>query len=145
MSAVSRCRKSEVVHASCDKCGVRPKTIHKPVEPRGARYCPDCCPSCRRQQISVESNRGLRLSSAVGALDSVTQQTALEMALKSRGIAIKRRVLFGSAGLEDGFEIDGYFHPVSELIAEENRADVAACNFAEIRRRRTSDRTAVTV
>lgn len=147
MSGVPRCRKSEVVHASCDNCGVRPEIIHKPLAQHGARYCPDCCPCCRPKQTFVGRDRGIRSSSAAGALDSptVTTPIALELALKSRGIAITRRVLYGSVGLEDGFEIDGYFHPVSELTADENRADVAACNFAEIRRRRQADRTESTV
>lgn len=43
----TRCRQSTIVHSNCDKCGLRPEVIHKPVDTHGSRYCEDCCPACK--------------------------------------------------------------------------------------------------
>jgi hypothetical protein len=63
MSGSPRCRKSAVVHASCDNCGVRPETIHKLATRGDARYCVDCCPACRANH-QFESGRRISVTSS---------------------------------------------------------------------------------
>ena len=139
MSRSTKCRKSTVVHASCDNCGRRPEIIHKPAERRGASYCGECCPECRDNQ---PVKRGLDISStslpsaAINGLRQIPSPGALMLTLQSHGMAVVSRSVYAGAGLEHGLEIDGYFYPVRELNSDENRADLAALNFASIRRRR---------
>ena len=143
MSGSPRCRKSAVVHASCDNCGVRPEIIHKFAEPGDARYCEDCCPACRPGH-QVESGPGISTTSPATAefgAGAMSSPNALALALRSRGFAVISRIVYSSAGPEHGLEIDGYFHPAWELNGTENRADVAAFNFAAIRQRRGPDWT----
>ena len=144
MSGSPRCRKSPVVHASCDNCGVRPETIHKLAARGDARYCVDCCPACRANH-QVESGRGIFVTSSLAtaefAAGAIPSPNALVSALQSQGFAVISRVLYGAAGPEQGLDIDGYFHPAWELNGEENRGDVAVFDFAAIRRRRGPDWT----
>ena len=49
MDPAKVCHQTHVVHANCDKCGERPEVLHKPAEPLGSRYCPECCPVCGRR------------------------------------------------------------------------------------------------
>lgn len=46
MDPAKSCRQSRIVHATCDKCGKKPESLHKPAEASGACYCEECCPVC---------------------------------------------------------------------------------------------------
>lgn len=139
MSGFRRCRKSAVVHASCDNCGVRPEIIHKFADRGDARYCGDCCPACREDH-QVKSGPWISVTSSLATAEfgagAIPSPSGLVRALESQSFAVISRVLYGPAGPEHGLEIDGYFHPAWEWNAKENRADVAALNFAAIRQRR---------
>ena len=48
MADTSNCRRSTLVHVNCDKCGQKPKVVHRPRNERGACYCENCCPVCSK-------------------------------------------------------------------------------------------------
>lgn len=141
MSGVPTCRKSSLVHANCDNCGVRPEVIHKTSEPRGACYCADCCPVCRAKQAAEKSVpatvRRFRSAAPVAAPPRESpNEKGLAAVLRAGGLDVKKDVVYGPAGLQEGLTIAGHFHPTWELAAKENLADVAVFDFAAIRARR---------
>ncbi len=73
MNEGTGCRRSTLVHVYCDRCGKKPKVVHRPRTEHDACYCEDCCPACAKRPVPNAAVEGLEHSpAAVG--DSVRRR-----------------------------------------------------------------------